>query len=102
MLVLASTSPYRRELLQRLRLPFESVRPEVDEAALPGEEVAPLVRRLSAAKAAAVAAAARFQERAERDEAQNSAARNANDIENKVAADAAYRQRVRDAFKADP
>ncbi len=56
MLVLASTSPYRRELLQRLRLPFESVRPEVDEAALPGEEVAPLVRRLSAAKAAAVAA----------------------------------------------
>ncbi|MBP8021980.1 MAG: Maf family protein, partial [Limnohabitans sp.] len=30
-LILGSTSPYRRELLQRLRLPFEVVRPEVDE-----------------------------------------------------------------------
>ncbi|RRN79189.1 MULTISPECIES: Maf family protein [Pseudoxanthomonas] len=57
MLVLASTSPYRRELLQRLRLPFECARPEVDETPLPGEEVAPLVRRLAAAKAGAVAAA---------------------------------------------
>lgn len=57
MLVLASTSPYRRELLQRLRLPFDCARPEVDETPLPGEEVAPLVRRLAAAKAAAVAQA---------------------------------------------
>ena len=57
MLVLASTSPYRRELLQRLRLPFECARPEVDETPLPGEEVAPLVRRLAAAKAGAVAEA---------------------------------------------
>ena len=36
-LILASTSRYRRELLARLRLPFETARPEVDEAALPGE-----------------------------------------------------------------
>ena len=49
-LVLASTSPYRRELLARLRLPFDTVRPEVDEA--------PLAERLAAAKAEAVAAAA--------------------------------------------
>jgi hypothetical protein len=51
---------------------------------------------------AAVSAAARWQERAERDEAQILAARNANDIENKITSDASYRQRVRDAFKADP
>ena len=57
MLVLASTSPYRRELLQRLRLPFECARPEVDETPLPGEEVVPMVRRLAAAKAEAVAQA---------------------------------------------
>ena len=57
MLVLASTSPYRRELLQRLRLPFECARPEVDETPLPGEEVVPMVRRLAAAKAEAVALA---------------------------------------------
>lgn len=57
MLVLASTSPYRRELLQRLRLPFECARPEVDETPLPGEEVAALVKRLAAAKAGAVAEA---------------------------------------------
>ncbi|WP_133000856.1 Maf family protein [Luteimonas arsenica] len=55
-LVLASTSPYRRELLARLRLPFETARPEVDEAALPGESPAALALRLAAAKAAAVAA----------------------------------------------
>lgn len=57
MLVLASTSPYRRELLQRLRLPFECARPDVDETPLPGEEVAALVRRLAAAKAGTVAQA---------------------------------------------
>ena len=56
MLVLASTSPYRRELLQRLRLAFECARPEVDETPLPGEDVAALVRRLAAAKAGAIAA----------------------------------------------
>ena len=56
-LLLASTSPYRRELLARLRLPFEAVRPEVDEAPRAGEAPAALAARLAAAKAAAVAAA---------------------------------------------
>lgn len=52
-LVLASTSPYRRELLQRLRLPFDTTRPEVDETPLAGEDAVALVRRLALAKAAA-------------------------------------------------
>jgi septum formation protein len=57
-IVLASTSPYRRELLQRLRLPFDVVSPGVDEAVLPGETPSLTARRLAAAKAAAVAAGA--------------------------------------------
>ena len=59
-LVLASTSPYRRALLERLGLPFRVVAPGVDETARPGEETAPerLVRRLAEAKARSVAAAA--------------------------------------------
>ncbi|MFY2764403.1 Maf family protein [Arenimonas sp. MALMAid1274] len=56
MLVLASTSPYRRELLARLQLPFEVDRPDVDEAALPGEAPSHLARRLAEAKARAVSA----------------------------------------------
>ncbi len=55
-LVLASTSPYRRELLQRLQLPFETAAPEVDEAAHPGEAPAATALRLAEAKARAVAA----------------------------------------------
>ena len=55
-LILASTSRYRRELLERLRLPFSVVAPGVDEAALPGETPAALARRLALAKADAVAA----------------------------------------------
>lgn len=55
-LVLGSTSPYRRELLARLRLPFTVDRPEVDETPRPGEEPAALARRLARAKAQAVAA----------------------------------------------
>jgi septum formation protein len=55
-LILASTSPYRRELLDRLRLPFDVVRPEVDETLAPGESPATLALRLARAKAAAVAA----------------------------------------------
>jgi septum formation protein len=55
-LILASTSRYRRELLSRLRLAFEVVSPEVDESALPGEPPAAMARRLSQAKADAVAA----------------------------------------------
>ncbi|GAB3057693.1 Maf family protein [Stenotrophomonas tumulicola] len=55
-LLLASTSPYRRELLQRLRLPFDCARPAVDETPLPGEAPAALAARLAAAKATEVAA----------------------------------------------
>ena len=54
--VLGSTSRYRRELLERLRLPFEVVAPEVDETPLPGEAPATLATRLALAKARAVAA----------------------------------------------
>lgn len=55
-LVLASTSAYRRELLARLRLPFDTRRPEVEETPLPGEAPTALVARLALAKAAAAAA----------------------------------------------
>ncbi|WP_298832035.1 Maf family nucleotide pyrophosphatase [uncultured Piscinibacter sp.] len=55
-LILASTSRYRRELLERLRLPFDVVSPQVDETPRPGETPAALAVRLAAAKAAAVAA----------------------------------------------
>ena len=56
LLVLASTSIYRRELLARLRIPFESRAPGVDETAQPGERALDLVARLARAKARAVAA----------------------------------------------
>lgn len=56
-LILASTSPFRRELLTRLGLTFETLSPEVDEQALPDEPAAALVRRLAEAKARAGAAA---------------------------------------------
>jgi septum formation protein len=55
-LILASTSRYRRELLARLRLPFEVVAPEVDESPRPGEAPAALAQRLALAKAREVAA----------------------------------------------
>lgn len=55
-LILASTSPYRRELLMRLRLDFEVCAPAVDEAALPDEAPAATAARLALAKAKAVAA----------------------------------------------
>lgn len=55
-LILASTSRYRRELLQRLRLPFEVLSPEVDETPQPGEAPAALALRLALAKARAVQA----------------------------------------------
>ena len=54
-LILASTSRYRRELLERLRLPFDVVSPDVDETALPGEAPPLLAQRLALAKARAVA-----------------------------------------------
>ena len=55
-LVLASTSRYRRTLLERLGWPFEVAAPGVDEAALPGEEAGQVALRLAEAKARAVAA----------------------------------------------
>ena len=55
-LVLGSTSPYRRELLSRLRLPFTTAAPQVDETPLPHETPAALARRLALAKAREVAA----------------------------------------------
>lgn len=55
MLVLASTSVYRRELLARLRLPFDTARPDLDETPLAGEAPDAMVRRLSLGKARAVA-----------------------------------------------
>ena len=55
-LILASTSRYRRELLDRLRLPYEVHAPHVDEAPLAGETPLALSQRLALAKAHAVAA----------------------------------------------
>ena len=55
-LVLGSTSPYRRDLLSRLKLPFVTAAPEVDETPRPNESPLELARRLALAKARAVAA----------------------------------------------
>ena len=55
-LVLGSTSRYRRELLERLRVPFTVAAPDVDETPLPGESPQILALRLALAKARAVAA----------------------------------------------
>jgi septum formation protein len=55
-LVLGSTSRYRRELLERLRVPFAVAAPDVDETPLPGEAPLAMAQRLALAKAQAVAA----------------------------------------------
>lgn len=55
-LILGSTSVYRRELLERLRIPFSVESPHVDETPLPDEPPAALACRLALAKAQAVAA----------------------------------------------
>ena len=54
-LILASSSPYRRELLERLRLPYEVIVPVIDETPLAGEAPAATALRLAAAKARAAA-----------------------------------------------
>jgi len=56
-LILGSTSRYRRELLERLRLPFAVHAPDVDETPLAGEAPSALAQRLALAKARAVSAA---------------------------------------------
>lgn len=55
-IVLASTSPFRRELLERLRLPFDVARPDTDESPLPGEDPEATAIRLAIDKAKAVSA----------------------------------------------
>ena len=57
-LVLASTSIYRRKLLERLGLPFTVARPDTDETPLPDESPQALTERLALAKAEAVLAGA--------------------------------------------
>ena len=54
-LILASTSPYRRKLLERLHLPFTCVDPAVEETIREGESAADRACRLATAKAAAAA-----------------------------------------------
>ena len=53
-IILASTSPYRKMLLERFGFAFDTIAPETDETPLPGESPEQLVRRLSFGKAAAV------------------------------------------------
>lgn len=55
-LLLASSSVYRKELLSRLGLPFETASPDIDETPLPNESAAQTSRRLAEAKARALAA----------------------------------------------
>lgn len=54
-LILGSTSRYRRELLERLHIPFDIASPDVDETPSPGETPRALAERLALAKAQAVA-----------------------------------------------
>ncbi|MCU8652411.1 Maf family nucleotide pyrophosphatase, partial [Escherichia coli] len=54
-LILASTSPWRRALLDKLAVTFECAAPEVDETPLPGESPRHLVLRLAQAKAQSLA-----------------------------------------------
>tara|TARA_A100001391_G_scaffold85722_1_gene56078 strand:+ start:27848 stop:28441 length:594 start_codon:yes stop_codon:yes gene_type:complete len=56
-LILASSSPFRRELLGKLGLAFEHQSPDIDESARPGEPPTELVLRLARAKANALAQA---------------------------------------------
>ncbi|MBJ3815494.1 septum formation inhibitor Maf [Shimwellia pseudoproteus] len=53
-IILASTSPFRRTLLEKLGLPFQCAAPEVDETPRPGEDARHLVQRLAQAKAQAL------------------------------------------------
>ncbi|MBI0550393.1 septum formation inhibitor Maf [Pectobacterium parmentieri] len=55
-IVLASTSPYRRALLEKLTLPFICASPDIDETPRPGEDAIDLVIRLAESKARTLAA----------------------------------------------
>ena len=55
-LILASSSPYRRALLSRLQLEFESISPNIDESQHENETASEYVKRLAEAKASAIAA----------------------------------------------
>ncbi len=54
-LILASSSPYRRELLERLKIPFEVIAPEIDETPRSGETPEKMVERLAIEKAQKIA-----------------------------------------------
>ncbi|WP_416308414.1 Maf family protein [Neptunicella sp. SCSIO 80796] len=54
-IVLASTSPFRKSMLEKLRIPFTTAKPQVDESPLQGESAIALVERLAIAKAKAIA-----------------------------------------------
>lgn len=53
-LILGSSSPYRRSILEKLQLPFETASPHINEEALPGEAAAALASRLAREKASAL------------------------------------------------
>ncbi|GAA0840806.1 nucleoside triphosphate pyrophosphatase [Marinobacter szutsaonensis] len=55
-LLLASSSPYRKALLERLALPFTTASPDIDETPISGETADDLARRLAESKARALAA----------------------------------------------
>lgn len=54
-IILASTSPYRRRLLERLQLRFRCIHPEIEESTLPGESSSAMALRLARLKARAIA-----------------------------------------------
>ncbi|WKE67396.1 Maf family protein [Gallaecimonas kandeliae] len=54
-LILGSSSPFRKSLLEKLAIPFSCVSPDIDESALPGESITALVERLAVEKAKAAA-----------------------------------------------
>jgi len=56
-LILASTSPYRRRLLARLRVAFSAMDPDIDETPLPGESAVQRASRLAQSKSEAPSAA---------------------------------------------
>lgn len=53
--ILASSSPYRNELLQRLNFPFQSISPDIDESIIDNESAPDYVKRLSRQKAEHIA-----------------------------------------------